>query len=348
MQFRRAATLVVSFESRQVAVINFLTKDRFTCSGECLDFLARLDEWYPAERLFDYFPDSERSSLVEQISQLVKFGALVVQGSPEAELDEHYRREWQWGTVAGFYHFSVRDTPFVDGPTTREFMRKRKQWRPSPPLHESNARALQIVPLPATNLQEEPFRLMRHRRSNRRFTPEAISQKVLADCLFCGNGIIGFSDDEDFGHLPVTMTPSGGARNPFELYAYASNVAGLETGFYHYAALEHDLGLIRSGAVDVPEFLGGQEWPSQAAAVIFLVANFPRSMWKYHLAAAYRVVLMEAGFIGQNIALAATSHGASAVPSGALKESLLERYLGITPIETSVVLTLSIGYASGN
>lgn len=348
MQFRRSATLAVSFEDRQVAILNFLTKDRFTCSGECLDFLARLDDWHTPEQLFDYFPDNEPASLAEQIASLVQFGALVVEGSPQAELDEHYRREWQWGTVAGFYHFSVRDTPFVDGPATREFLQKRKQWRTSPPLHQSNADMRKIVPLPVTDLQSEPFALMRRRRSLRRFTQQPVDLKSLADCLFCGNGIVGFTDDEDFGHLPVTMTPSGGARNPFELYVYTRNVEGLETGFYHYAALEHDLGLVRPGTVDVTEFLGGQQWPAQAAAIVFLVANFPRSMWKYHLAAAYRVVLMEAGFIAQNIALAATHHGLSAVPSGAVKESLIEQYLGTPAVEAGVVLTLSLGFAYGN
>ncbi|MGH7485595.1 MAG: SagB family peptide dehydrogenase, partial [bacterium] len=235
-----------------------------------------------------------------------------------------------------------------DGPATREFLQKRKQWRASPPSHQSNADMLKIIPLPVTDLQLEPFALMRRRRSLRRFTQQPVDLKILADCLFCGNGIVGFTDDEDFGHLPITMTPSGGARNPFELHVYARNVEGLEVGFYHYAALEHDLGLVRPGTVDVTEFLGGQQWPAQAAAIVFLVANFPRSMWKYHLAAAYRVVLMEAGFIAQNIALAATHHGLSAVPSGAVKESLIEQYLGTPPVEASVLLTLSLGFANGN
>jgi SagB-type dehydrogenase family enzyme len=147
----------------------------------------------------------------------------------------------------------------------------------------------------------------------------------------------------DYGRLPITMTPSGGARNPFELYVYARKVAGLKTGFYHYAALARDLGLVRAGRVDVPEMLGGQQWPAQASAIVFLVAHFPRTMWKYHLPMAYRIVMMEAGFICQNIALAATYHGLSAVPSGALKESVIESYLGTPPLEAGVVFTMSLG-----
>lgn len=343
MEFRRAATLTITFETGQLAVHNFLTKDRFTCSAECLDFLSQLDDWQPAGKMFEYFPDYDRSSLVQQFTRLVEFNALVVKGTPQAELDEKYRTEWQWGAVAGFYHFDARNTPFLVGEGVREFMRQRKTWRPSPPLHQSNAHALQKIALPVTDLQEEPFALMRKRRSMRIFTDEAISLQNLADCLFAGNGIVEFHKDDDFGHLPITMTPSGGARNPYELYVYARNVINLEPGFYHYAALERDLGLVRPGEVDVSEMLGGQQWPTRSAAIIFLVAHFPRCMWKYHLANGYRVVLMEAGFIGQNIALAATYHGLSAIPSGAFAESVIESYIDAPIVESSVILSLIMG-----
>ncbi len=343
MRFRRSSTLAVSFLEDKLAIHNFMTKDHFTCSGECLDFLAQADDWCTPEELFALFPDVDRSGLAEQITQLVKFNALVVEGSPQADTDGIYRREWQWGTVAGFYHFSIRNTRFLTGAAARGFMKKRKAWRPSPPLFESNARRAKVHALPRTDLSQEPFALMRRRRSERKFTGKGIGLAVLADCLFAGNGIVDFYDDPDFGRLPIGMTPSGGARNPFELYVYARAVEGLTPGFYHYSALDHDLGLVRAGEVPVPPMLGGQKWPAKAAAIVFLVAHFPRSMWKYHLATGYRVVLMEAGFIGQNIALTATHHGLSAIPSGAFDENLIEGYLGTPPVEAGVILSLNIG-----
>jgi SagB-type dehydrogenase family enzyme len=184
---------------------------------------------------------------------------------------------------------------------------------------------------------------MRQRRSRRKFDSTPISIQALADCLFAGNGIVKVHSDKLFGRLPLAMTPSGGARNPFELYAYASRVEGLAPGFYHYGALQHNLGLVRGGKIAVPPMLGTQKWPAQSAAIIFLVAHFSRTMWKYHTPIAYRVVMMEAGFIGQNIALTATHHGFSAVPSGALKNSLIEGYLGLSSVESAVVLSLILG-----
>jgi SagB-type dehydrogenase family enzyme len=342
MRFRRAATLIATFEDDQVVLCNFLTQSRFTCSEECLRFLAKLDEWHRAQDLFGYLPDADRATLADEVAGLVDVEALVVEGTEQAEQDEIYRREWLWGPTAGLFHFAVRNTPFMVGPRARRFMRKRKVWRPSPPLYQSN-RGKKITPLPRTDLDQQPFALMRQRRSQRDFDGKTIPLRTLADCLFAGNGIVEFHEDEDYGRLPFSMTPSGGARNPFELYVYANRVTGLKTGFYHYAALSHDLGLVRPGKVDVPEMLGGQKWPGDASAIVFLVAHFPRTMWKYHLPMAYRIVMMEAGFICQNMALAATHHGLSAVPSGAIKESVIEGYLGTPPLETAAVFTMSLG-----
>lgn len=343
MKFRRAATLVATFENGQIVLHNFLSHDRFTCSLDYLGFLAGLDDWHSAEDLFTYFPDTDRVSLAKQFTDLVATKALVVKGSAEATQDEQYRREWLWGASAGFFHFSIRDTRFITGPRVRVFMHRRKAWRPSPAVYQNNSRQEKTLRLPRTDTKNEPFALMRQRRSRRQFDERDISIQALADCLFAGNGIVGMVKDKDFGRLPLAMTPSGGARNPFELYVYAARVEGLRPGFYHYGALQRDLGLTRSGKVNVPEMLGTQKWTAKASAIIFLVAHFPRTMWKYHLPMAYRVVMMEAGFIGQNIALAATHSGLSAVPSGAINDSLIESYLKIPAVESAVLLTMSIG-----
>lgn len=343
MKFRRAASLVATFEQGGIVLQNFLTRERFGCSAECLELLANLEDWCPAERLFELMPEVDRTSIAEQIPELIAAGVMIVSGTPEAERDEHYRREWLWGESAGFFHFSIRDTRFIVGQDVLAFMRKRKSWRRSPSLVRPNKGMRYVTGLPPTPLDDEPFELMRRRRSRRNFKRAPITLQALADCLFAGNGIVGFVQYEDFGRLPLAMTPSGGARNPFELYVYAARVEGVESGFYHYDALGRSLGRIRSGSVDAKRMLGGQRWPTSASAIVFLVAHFPRSMWKYHMPMAYRVVAMEAGFIGQNIALAATHHNLSAVPSGALNDTLIEGYLGLLPVESAVLLTMSIG-----
>lgn len=343
MKFRRASTLAVSLDAGQIVVYNFMSGDKFACSAECLDFLSALDKWETAEDLFRRSLYSGEKVFQESIMKLLELKAIHIKGTPEAKLDDLYRHQWQWGDSAGIFHFSIRNTRFISGPSARRLMRKRKVLRRSPPLTQPNGRMARVVALPATDISAEPFALMRKRRSRREFDRSSITRQMLADCLFAGNGIVEFVEDKDFGRLPLAMTPSGGARNPFELYAYASRVEGLAAGFYHYDAVRHTLGLVRRGKVDVPAMLGTQKWPAAAAAIILMVAHFPRTMWKYPMPIAYRVVAMEAGFIGQNIALAATHAGLSAVPSGAFKDSLVEGYLKIPAVESAVLLSMSIG-----
>ena len=98
---------------------------------------------------------------------------------------------------------------------------------------------------------------------------------------------------------------------------------GLEPGFYHYSACDHDLGGSKPTTAETLELVGGQDWADEMPCLIILCAMLDRTMWKYDDANAYRVVLIEAGHIGQNIMLAATSIGLSACPTAALNHTTI-------------------------
>ena len=87
------------------------------------------------------------------------------------------------------------------------------------------------------------------------------------------------------------MTPSGGARNPYEAYVYVRRVTDIKPGIYHYSGLTNSLGFITDSALPEPgDILGEQSWFDDAAAVILLVANFERTWWKYPHPTGFRVV----------------------------------------------------------
>src|SRR5690606_36510779 len=143
------------------------------------------------------------------------------------------------------YQFSLRDQKFLKGEETREKLRQYTAESPSPSLLASNE-GLNVTALPSP--QDDPFMAtLAARESRRAYSGKPISLQTLASCLHAGNGLKEIDDCGDFGHLPKTMTPSGGARNPYELYVYARNVTGLAPGIYHYSAAEHSLGRIESG-----------------------------------------------------------------------------------------------------
>src|SRR5260370_25332665 len=123
--------------------------------------------------------------------------------------------------------------------------------------------------------------------------------------------------------IALKMGPSGGGRNRCEGYVYELNGKGLPSGLYHSSAIENSLGFLTSSpAVSPTQLLVGQYWAEDAGALILLVANFERSMWKYPHPTAYRVVLIEAGHIGQNVALAATNRGLTAVSTSDIQRHL--------------------------
>ena len=92
------------------------------------------------------------------------------------------------------------------------------------------------------------------------------------------------------------------------------------------------------------ELLGGQEWANEMPCIVILCAQLERTMWKYSDANAYRVVLIEAGHIGQNLMLAATYHGLSACPSAALNHSLIRKCIhSKSKISEAPIYALTLG-----
>src|SRR5262249_39757680 len=139
-------------------------------------------------------------------------------------------------------------------------------------------------------------------------------------------------------------TPSGGARNPFEAYVVARAVEGLAPGVYHYAGIDHSLGLVRPGPV--PSFttlVGGQTWFEDAGAIIFLVADFQRCWWKYPHPTGFRVILLEAGHVAQNLLLAAAHHRLAATPTCALSDRAVEVLLGLDRVTKAAVHSVALG-----
>jgi len=343
MKIKRAASLMIEPRNEKLLVHNFVSNKRFLCNLDCIAFLGELSEWTELDAIFARNRVFKPASLAEQIEQLLEEDALVAEGTQAARRDAEYQRNWEWGAASGFYHFSIRNGRFLSGPEQRDAIRARRAEKgPSPALVcPNNPAASRELPAASSGPLLDTIR---SRRSIRGYKQQPISQQALADCLFAGKGITGQISDPDFGTLPLGTTPSGGARNPYELYVYARQVTDLPHGWYHYSSAEHTLELLDAETPYHPDLLAGQEWTADARALIFLMADFSRTMWKYQTPPSYRVVLMEAGFIGQNIALAATVHGLSATPTASMQEDRLEEILGCTKIQQSVILALSIGY----
>ncbi len=94
-------------------------------------------------------------------------------------------------------------------------------------------------------------------------------------------------------------------------------------------------------------YCADQPYAARSAALFIMTGIFARTMWKYHHPRAYRVVLLDAGHLGQTFCLTATRMGLAPFSTAALKDSLIEEDLGIDGISESVLYVTGVGVPAG-
>jgi SagB-type dehydrogenase family enzyme len=312
--------------------------------------VSSLYEWTDIDQLKQRLKSYSESSVEAAVRQLVGLDVLLEEGSFAASRDADYQINWQWGPFAAAYHFSTQGGVFLTDEDSEAMLTQLAKVSPSPALYLRNpadARAIASPPRASEGSTGEDaafFRTLARRRTNRAMLDHPIAFTHLSDCLLFSMAITALLELPGIGELPLKMTPSGGARNPYEAYVCARNVEGLAPGIYHYAAIDQTFGLVREGRPPpFPSLLGRQEWTANAAAVILLIADFERPMWKYHDPSAYRVTAMEAGHIAQNIILVATRHGFVGNPTALLNVSEIEDALDVRGVNRSPMYAVVLG-----
>jgi SagB-type dehydrogenase family enzyme len=214
-------------------------------------------------------------------------------------------------------------------------------WGQAPALYKAYPGAPR-VPLPAPSLDGGPpaAQAIAKRRSVRTYSSSPMSVDELSRVLFLAAGI----NADAYGNARRTA-PSSGALYPIEVYPVVHNVAGLERGVYHYAYREHALEQVRAEDLraHVVEQGLGQEFLGQCGAVLFLTMILQRMRPKYQ-DRSYRYGLLEAGHIGENAYLAATSEGLGACGIGAFMDDQINAMLGVDGVEEAVVYMLAVGH----
>jgi SagB-type dehydrogenase family enzyme len=216
---------------------------------------------------------------------------------------------------------------------------------PAPPQFKKIPGAESIV-LPFHEKDTDSFFQTLHaRRTQRKFSGEGVRLDSISKLLRTTWGVQGYVESKCFGPLPLKTSPSAGARNPIEVYLMALRVKGLDPGLYHYDAGDHALEKISSEAAPrvARAYCADQPFVAHASALFIMTGVFARTMWKYHHPRAYRVVLLDAGHLGQTFCLAATRMGLAPFTTAALKDTLIEKDLGIDGISESVVYVTGVG-----
>ncbi len=193
--------------------------------------------------------------------------------------------------------------------------------------------------LPPVTARNDLEHAITTRRSVRTFSGEPLAVEDVSRLLF-------FAYGKTSPRAPFRAVASGGALYPLELYVIALNVDGLDRGIYHYAAETGHLDIVRTDdglatLKDVVYVLGIDV--DHAALAIVVTAAFRRSTIKY-LDRGYRMILMEAGEVAQNLSLVATSMHLGTCLLGGFNDDLLSEFLDIDGVEEAPLLAAVVGH----
>jgi SagB-type dehydrogenase family enzyme len=345
IRLRSARCQSAYWDNGDLRVVNYLSRDEFAANPIVLEIIRFFSSPRTIADALLAFDAYTAESVGAAIAQLFDAELLLECDSCESARDELLDSLWKPWLPHGAYHFLTKDAPYVEGDWTADQKLQSISRAPQPPFFKENGGAQSIsLPLPGRE-KDSFFQTLHARRTRRKFSQAPVSLHAVSMLLQMTWGVQGYVDSPYFGPLPLKTSASGGARHPVEAYLLALKVTGLDPGLYHYDPKNHALELISCTATPqmARAYCADQPYVAHAAALFIMTGVFARSMWKYRHPRAYRVVLLDAGHLGQTFCLTATRMGLAPFSTAALKDTLIERDLGIDGISESVLYVTGIG-----
>jgi len=344
VRLRRTTSLFACWEGTQLVFHNFASRAAvsgkpITC--EVLDFFS---QWRTAREAVAHFRGYSKRSVRASLSELLKQGLLVSEGSREAARDRRIEKEWSAWLPEGSFHFATKDPRYVRDHWSLARLRSSLPKTRQPKVFKTIKGAKKMLPA-RTFPNSEFVRVLMARKTHRQFSKQEPTLESISQLLSLVWGATGYLHSPLFGRLLHKTSPSGGARHPGEVYLMALGINGLRPGLYHYHPGQHQLVLISSNATRAKawQYCAYQGYVKNAAALFLMTAVFPRALWKYRHPRAYRVVLLDAGHLCQTFCLVATWLGLAPFCTAALKDTLIETDLGIDGISESILYVAGVG-----
>ncbi|HEX7482791.1 MAG TPA: SagB/ThcOx family dehydrogenase [Candidatus Bathyarchaeia archaeon] len=214
-------------------------------------------------------------------------------------------------------------------------------WESKPEIYKSypSNKTIQL-PNPFREATINFTEVLKRRKSIRSFSTNPLNKIDLAFLLWASTGIQRTEHDYEF-----RTAPSAGALYPVETYIAANNVEEIEKGIYHYNIKNHFLEEIKLGDFgnNLARAALNQRMCAKSSVVFIWTAIFGRSKWKY-AQRAYRYIYLDAGHIGQNLALAAVSISCGSCQVGAFFDDEINSIVGIDGVEESVICLSVVGH----
>lgn len=204
------------------------------------------------------------------------------------------------------------------------------------PPHKTYARCpVTVLPKPET-ISMSIDALLQKRASGRSFSNTPLTLEQLSALLYWSLG----AAERDDG---TRSYPSGGALYPVEPYVICVNVAGLPCGMYHYNSRDHTLECILQ-TEEPPDVVHEFGYPFTRDAGVILCLSFIKSrvIQKYG-GLAYKLGMLEAGHIGQNVYLLSNALGVACCALGGGDTHSMHHLFGMDEGNEHLVYAVAIG-----
>jgi SagB-type dehydrogenase family enzyme len=327
--YRRSTALVAYWKGEDLIVENYLKGSPTPLPPQLAPVLLETAEPVTMSALVKALTPFGYPKVLAKL--FVDRGIFVKAGSKLDRREKAIEKQWSgWDSAARHFYYATRKTRFhpwnaeIDAP---DFSSRDD---PPPPFYERKGDA---IPLPPFHFEASDrfFEVLRARRTLRRTAGEEISLDDFSRVLRWTWGATHVVDNAIMRRFILKTSPSGGGRHPTEVYAAVLRVTGLAPGIYHYSVERDALTLIQNGFFEDElericcqgDFLRG------AAAVFFMTSLVQRSIWKYPISHALRVLFLDAGHLGQTFHLVCTNLVLAPFSFAAFSPEGVEAFLGI-------------------
>ncbi len=245
------------------------------------------------------------------------------------------RLEQEKASADPFFEFFGKEMPLININSPEWGMMTYKEYPRSPKI---------ILPKPVSLPEKTIENVLRRRKTERNFSKRPISKEMLGQLLYWSAGLI--SKTAGAANEFRRFYPSGGARYPIEIYVANFIPGELDTGVYHYNVKNHILEKLSFSSAENIKHALLYDFSKDAALLLLLSFAGERTIKKYGNL-GYKLGLLEAGHIGQNIYLVGAALGLGVLALGGMNYEAVQKELNLGEDET-VFYQLTVGKPKEN
>ena len=233
-----------------------------------------------------------------------------------------------------FFDFFNRDRPYIEHDSTKwPIAWKTIRWKSYPRCPSI------ILPSPKINNTTLKEAIL-NRVSSREFSDKPLTTQEISNLLFYSCGLTRPHEDKNQSRR---AQPSGGGLYPIETYLLVfHDTAEIKSGAYHYNVFNHSLEKL--GDNDVTHLKMAFHYPWVADTSLMLLFSFieGRTKPKYGNF-AYKVGLIEAGHIGQNVYLNCTAMKLKCSALGGMEFEKMQKFFDLDQNREVLFYSIAVG-----